>query len=137
MQTFQPARQIPPSLHQRKIKRYTCECSFKLTVIMLRLIVYSWFLKYLRYKIRFKKHFSSDSTFSVTKERSRESFGTSYFSRTTISATPCTCVSCLQSRDATSFLGPGWVGMKCSVSVTVEWAPTSLGGRKEGGVKGG
>lgn len=55
---------------------------------------------------------------------------TSYCSRTTMSATPCTCVSCLQSRDATSFLGPGCVGMKCSVNVTVEWPPTSLRGKK-------
>lgn len=97
---------------------------------MLRLIVYLWFLKYLRYKIRLKKRVSSDSTLSVMKARQRERFRTSYFSRTTMSATPCTCVSCLQSRDATSFLGPGWVGMKCSVSVTVEWAPTSLGGER-------
>lgn len=50
----------------------------------------------------------------------------SHCSRTFMSATPCTWVSCLQSRDATSFLGPGWEGMKCSVSVTVEWPPTSL-----------
>lgn len=47
-----------------------------------------------------------------------------------MSATPCTCVSCLQSSDATSFLGPGWVGMKCSVRVTVARPPTSLRGQK-------
>lgn len=55
-------------------------------------------------------------------------FPPSHFSLTTMSATPCTCESCLQSSDATSFLGPGCVGTKCSVSVTVASPPTSLQG---------
>lgn len=54
----------------------------------------------------------------------------SHISSTVMLASPCTCVSCLQSRDATSFLAPGWVGTKCSVSVTVERAPTSLVGKR-------
>lgn len=49
-----------------------------------------------------------------------------WLSWTSMSATPCTCVSCLQSRDATSFLAPATVGMKCSVTVTLACLLTSL-----------
>lgn len=49
-----------------------------------------------------------------------------YFSFTLMSATPWTCVSCLQSSEANSFLGPGRVGTKTSVWTTVERLATSL-----------
>lgn len=49
-----------------------------------------------------------------------------HFSLTSMLATPWTCVSCLQSREATSFLDPGRVGTKCSVRVTEERLATSL-----------
>lgn len=46
---------------------------------------------------------------------------------TVISATPCTCVSCSQSRDAVNFLVPGREGTKCSVTQTAARLSISLG----------
>lgn len=48
------------------------------------------------------------------------------FSATVMSATPCTCVSCLQSSEASNFLGPGREGTKCSVRDTEARLPISL-----------
>lgn len=45
---------------------------------------------------------------------------------TVMSATPCTCVSCLQSREAINFLAPGREGTKCSVTDTEARLPISL-----------